>query len=298
MRQLLDAALRALGSLSSLGVVGRATYVIGLTIYTALCLPTTPVELAAGFVFPLREATTMSLLGKTFGNLLALLVGRWLLKPLVFNVLVRSVGNRVYQHVVSEMHQRPIQTMSILRAAPLPTPFKIYGLSILPAQLVPMRTYAVIAVVFNSCWSLIWALAGSSAQDAKHLGDSQKHAGLAVKLFFFVGLFGVLLQFARFAKAQLEPPESSSSELCVPSESLLEPSDSRETPVGRGGTAKRRFAKPAKAASTPPAVAAKDKKQMPRSAENRSRAPGTTPSSRKARSPSPASRSRGARSRS
>ena len=199
--------------LKSLGFAGRIGFVSSLTLYTALCLPTTPVELASGFVFPLWESTAMCVLGKTLGSMLALIIGRRLLKPIVSNLLVRSVGSAVYQHVISELKTRPIQTMSILRAAPLPTPFKIYGLSILPTELVPAWTYAFIAVCFNSCWSLVWSLAGSSAQDASGLADAKAKGGLYVKLFFLVGLFGMCVQFARFAKAQLQLPNASGDDL-------------------------------------------------------------------------------------
>ena len=39
--------------------------------------------------------------------------------------------------------------MSLLRAAPLPTPLKIYGLSLFPAELIPLTSYAGIAITFN-----------------------------------------------------------------------------------------------------------------------------------------------------
>ena len=39
--------------------------------------------------------------------------------------------------------------MSLLRAAPLPTPLKIYGLSLFPDELVSLWSYAGIAITFN-----------------------------------------------------------------------------------------------------------------------------------------------------
>lgn len=54
-----------------------------------------------------------------------------------------------HNHLLSELREHPIQTMSLLRAAPLPTPLKIYGLSLFPAELIPLTSYAGIAITFN-----------------------------------------------------------------------------------------------------------------------------------------------------
>ena len=54
-----------------------------------------------------------------------------------------------HNHLLRELREHPIQTMSLLRAAPLPTPLKIYGLSLFPAELIPLTSYAGIAITFN-----------------------------------------------------------------------------------------------------------------------------------------------------
>ena len=200
-------------SLAALGFIGYIYFILFLAVYTALLGPTTPVELAWGFHLRsnLLLSTVTCVLGKSLGNMLALLIGRWFLKPLMSDVLVRSIGSTVYQHIISELKLRPLQTMSILRAAPLPTPFKIYGLSILPTELVPAGTYACIAVVFNTCWSLVWCLGGSSMQDLADPSGASSGA-LVSKIVMLVGLFGMCVQFARFSKAQLQVPPEQASE--------------------------------------------------------------------------------------
>ena len=197
--------LEVFKGLNSLGFAGRVGYVCGLSVWTLLCLPTTPVELAAGLSFPLVTCTAMSATGKTIGSLLALLLGRRLLKPLIsrylaaeggggalhrsvlrvaswqghrpaawpprtnppgawLQVSVRGCGTTVqrmpnacdfarspprHRHLLRELREHPLQTMSLLRAAPLPTPLKIYGLSLFPAELIPLTSYAGIAITFN-----------------------------------------------------------------------------------------------------------------------------------------------------
>lgn len=129
-----------LQQLKGLGFLGHCVYVLLLSMWTMLCLPTTPVELAAGFIFPLVPSTAMSVAGKTAGSIGALLLGRRLVKPLISKLM--SSSSPLYSHLLRELRQRPIQTMSLLRGAPLPTPIKLYGLSMLPAELVPLSTFA------------------------------------------------------------------------------------------------------------------------------------------------------------
>ena len=62
-------------------------------------------------------------------------------------VIARSTPR--HRHLLRELREHPIQTMSLLRAAPLPTPLKIYGLSLFPAELIPLTSYAGIAITFN-----------------------------------------------------------------------------------------------------------------------------------------------------
>ena len=61
----------------------------------------------------------------------------------------RTLHTPRHNHLLRELREHPIQTMSLLRAAPLPTPLKIYGLSLFPAELIPLTSYAGIAITFN-----------------------------------------------------------------------------------------------------------------------------------------------------
>jgi len=212
---LATSSMSILESLKNLGFVGRVCYMLGLSIWVVFCGPTTPVELASGFVFrPVWMSTMMCTLGKTFGNLIAFVLGRRLLKPLVMRLLQKAESSRaVHNHLLSELRERPIQTMSIMRAAPLPTPFKLYGLCLFPAELVPIGTYAVIAFTFNTCWSVVWSLAGSSASSLQDVmsgkGGENSHAALLTQVLTLLVLFYALSQFARFAKAKMTPPANS-----------------------------------------------------------------------------------------
>ena len=83
--------------------------------------------------------------------------------------------------------------MSILRAAPMPTPFKIYGLCLFPEELVPISSYAVVALAINFAWSLVWSLTGSSASSLQEAvsgtgGGERSMAALVAKLFTVAAL--------------------------------------------------------------------------------------------------------------
>ena len=214
MQGLLTSVVMVLTSLKSMGPLGRLGYVLGLAVWTFCCLPTTPIELASGFIFPLWASTLLSVAGKTTGSVLALLLGRRFLKPLVSRLLERSGSNAghssaMHRHLVSELQKRPIQTMSILRAAPLPTPFKIYGLCMFQPELVPVNTYFVVALIINTAWSLVWSLTGSSASSLQEIteGRTDMSKGKLVAQGFAIASFLLAFgAFGRFAKAQMQPP--------------------------------------------------------------------------------------------
>ena len=150
----LNAIHIVLSTLQELGAAGRISYVLLLALYTALCLPTTPVELAAGFIFPLTTSTLLSMTGKTMGSVGALLLGRRLLRPLMIRLFHSSGSRPLRKHLLKELRERPLQTMSLMRAAPLPTPFKLYGLALLPEELVPVSSYAGVALTINTVRAL------------------------------------------------------------------------------------------------------------------------------------------------
>ena len=98
---IMTTGLEVLKGLNSLGLAGRVGYVCGLGVWTLLCLPTTPVELAAGVSFPLLSCCAMSAAGKTVGSLVALLLGRRLLRPFIARYLAdRGGGGALHSSVV------------------------------------------------------------------------------------------------------------------------------------------------------------------------------------------------------
>ena len=106
--------------LKSLGLIGKLGYGIGLSLWTLFCLPTTPIELAAGYIFPMVSSASISAVGKTAGNLAALVLGRRLLRPVLQRWLSRSDGGTLHQHLLRELRENPIQTSAFRPASPPP----------------------------------------------------------------------------------------------------------------------------------------------------------------------------------
>lgn len=149
--------------------------------------------------------------------------------------------------------------MSILRAAPLPTPFKLYGLSLFPAELVPWSTYAGIALTFNSLWSLVWVLTGSSAsnlQDALAAGGNSSVGALAGKLSGVFVLCASFAMFSRYAKRKLDVASGArpdADEPASPTQLPVAPPSTVAAAAGAGNgglrrSARRRSVSPARSA--------------------------------------------------
>lgn len=107
--------------LKSLGFVGKLGYGFSLGLWTLFCLPTTPIELAAGYIFPMVPSAFISAVGKTAGNLAALVLGRRLLRPLLQRWLSRSDSSTLHEHLLRELRENPIQTSAPLPPALTPT---------------------------------------------------------------------------------------------------------------------------------------------------------------------------------
>ena len=60
-----------------------------------------------------------------------------------------------------ELKQRPLQTLCVIRASPVPSALKSYGLGV--ATDVRLGHFALACVAINTPYSIGWAFAGSSA---------------------------------------------------------------------------------------------------------------------------------------
>jgi len=168
--------------------LGLVYYTLFLGAWTMCCLPTTPVEIAAGFTWSTASASAASSVGKTLGSCSAFAISRLLLLP----VLSRSSGgahgplrqrvrrgiDAFFSSLGSAIRTQPFWTVGLIRAAPLPIALKNYGLGLSPE--LPGSVFCLMTLLVNIPFSIAWALTGSSAsslQEAVQSGDAGSSSG-------------------------------------------------------------------------------------------------------------------------
>ncbi|KAL3911698.1 MAG: hypothetical protein SGPRY_008599 [Prymnesium sp.] len=114
------------------GRLGLMAYSAFLCFWTTLALPTTPLEMIAGFNFSLAGSTVAGMVGKTCGSVLAFVIGRSMLGPgkRLLNWFqgkppkaTRSPSS-VEIALEDALRKRPVQTIGMIRVAPLPSALK------------------------------------------------------------------------------------------------------------------------------------------------------------------------------
>ncbi|KAG8468319.1 hypothetical protein KFE25_013402 [Diacronema lutheri] len=216
---LLDAALRVFVFLQTQGRLGAVYYSAFLTAWTLCCLPTTPLEVAAGYTFTPALSIGASIVGKTTGSLVAFALGRALANRFSGGRRVVASANApatprgalgraraVLAHLQTALVSHPVQTIGMIRASPMPIALKNYGLAALPEHVVPSRTFCLVTVVVNVPYSVAWSLAGSSASSLQDAISGKARSGggtVALKVGALLALFAALTAFASRCQAEL-----------------------------------------------------------------------------------------------
>jgi uncharacterized membrane protein YdjX (TVP38/TMEM64 family) len=188
-----EVATRAIIFMQTQGRLGLVAYGGMLSLCTLCCLPTTPLEVAAGYLFPVAGSTAAGCVGKTIGCIAAFVVGRQLAGQLqLHRYMSKSFGPKIELM----LRKRPYQTIGMIRGAPMPGAIKNFGLSLFPPEVVPIQTFSLITLLMNLPFSLAWSLAGNSCNSLQEAmsggGNSAKTkqllAQLAVLVFVLVGM--------------------------------------------------------------------------------------------------------------
>lgn len=191
--------------------LGLVYYTLFLSAWTLCCLPTTPVEIAAGFTWPLGPASLASSIGKTLGSCTAFALSRLLLLPLMARSTQPERGptrkrlDAFFNHLGGFIRTRPWWTVGLIRAAPLPIALKNYGLGMMDGC--PGQVFALMTLAVNVPFSVAWALTGASAsslQEAVQSGGAGSSSGKLVSSVVSALVLFVCLGFAgRYCSDQL-----------------------------------------------------------------------------------------------
>ena len=79
-----------------------------------------------------------------------------------------------------ELKQRPLQTLCVIRASPVPSALKSYGLGV--ATDVRLGHFALACVAINTPYSIGWAFAGSSASSLQEASSAEAAQGVAARV--------------------------------------------------------------------------------------------------------------------
>lgn len=211
---MLDGVFHVFVFLQGKGLLGVWYYCVFLALWTLCCLPTTPLEIAAGFTFPTVHSVVASIIGKTAGSVITFSLARFFAGRFL-SVTPGGSGRlgRIRElawHLEAEMIARPVQTLAMVRASPMPIALKNYGLALLPARVVQLRTFVLMTFLVNVPYSIAWSLTGSSASslhEALNGKPGSDRSSLAQKVGLLLALFTGLALFARKATAGLASAE-------------------------------------------------------------------------------------------
>jgi len=216
---MLDVVFHMFVHLQGKGALGAGYYCGFLTLWTMCCLPTTPLEIAAGFTFSPACSIVASIIGKSAGSVVTFALARRFASRFLAvegACATRGGGGRLGRirelawHLEAAVIARPVQTLAMVRASPMPIALKNYGLALLPARVVQLPTFALITLVVNVPYSIAWSLTGSSAsslQEALNGKPGNARGALVPKVALLLALFAGLALFARKAAAELASAE-------------------------------------------------------------------------------------------
>lgn len=145
----------------SQGTIGELIFLFFMSLWSALCLPVTPFEIAAGYLFGFWKAFVIGATGKTIASAIAFFLVRIFRNCDIFGLSLVSQtvdSSHLIQGLKTATKKRPWQLLLLIRITIVPSAFKNYGLSMLPCS---FKQYIVTAFVGAIPFSLVWAQVGS-----------------------------------------------------------------------------------------------------------------------------------------
>lgn len=142
---------------NDLGSKGLIYYSMAFALWEIVVGVTTPVETAAGMAFGVKRGIIANACGKLGGALLAFLLGRFVLKEKVSQMLE---GNEMMSLVQESIQSNPIGVALIWRFSFLPEFVKNFGLAILPLKTI----HFLIAIILHGFpFTCLWTFIGAEA---------------------------------------------------------------------------------------------------------------------------------------
>jgi uncharacterized membrane protein YdjX (TVP38/TMEM64 family) len=145
---------------------------------TISCLPVSPFEIAAGYIFS-WEAMIIALPAKIIGSILSFIIGRIFWAELIRDALVRR---DFFQGLQSAFVHNEWKFMFLIRIMYLPQWAKNYGLSVLNVRIF---TFTVATTVVSAVFSVLFTYIGRTSED---IFEEIQDGGVLSVAVLFIGL--------------------------------------------------------------------------------------------------------------
>lgn len=213
-----------------------------MALWVVAFIPSTPLELALGFIFGVHTGYLVVLSGKVLGCGISFLLAR----TVAFGWAQRTFGQHRFLHAIDDAVRRaPLRTCLALRIALIPIALKNYGLALLSVRATHFFGSLIGWELLNS---VVLVYAGAIAGDLGSLlrGESPKSAGQMAAMAVGCGVTVlVMVSASRFATGALREAEAAAARAKLNGHHA-QPSPSRmSTPLKQVSPQRRR-------AQTPP----------------------------------------------
>uniref|UniRef100_A0A7S2WPG0 VTT domain-containing protein n=1 Tax=Mucochytrium quahogii TaxID=96639 RepID=A0A7S2WPG0_9STRA len=163
-----DVMFSAVTWIEEQGEMGQVYYVLFLALWVTALLPCSILEMVPGFLFGFSKGLIVSICGKSIGTVLSLLIGRYLLRDLIQEKLLKRYPMLVALERAVKLEGFPVLVM--IRCAYLPMLLKNYGLSCLDIPLFQIW----LASLFSALpFALLWTFLGSGSASLSEIFEGK-----------------------------------------------------------------------------------------------------------------------------
>eukprot|EP00301_Raphidiophrys_heterophryoidea_P005633 c12345_g1_i2.p1 GENE.c12345_g1_i2~~c12345_g1_i2.p1 ORF type:complete len:366 (+),score=88.08 c12345_g1_i2:104-1201(+) len=151
--------------------VGGLCFILVLTVWIVVCLPSTIPEVLCGFLFPLPWAICFGTVGKGLGNYISFLIARSISSSRVEECLQGSTF-AILRGLHTAMIAQPYKMCFLIRLVFIPISVKNYGMGLLPCT---HLQFIVTSIATGIPFTVLWCVIGQSADQVTQILDQNNN---------------------------------------------------------------------------------------------------------------------------
>jgi uncharacterized membrane protein YdjX (TVP38/TMEM64 family) len=148
-----------------LGFLGQLVFLMLYICGSLIAFPAIVLDLTLGYLYPINTALSICLIGNYTGHLLTYLLGGFIFKGTVLNLLKRSRYLRLFQYALQTQSWK---YLFLIRLIYLPAAFKNYGLAAMSAPFLAYMTTAILISGLSIMWHVLLGSKLNSLIEATH----------------------------------------------------------------------------------------------------------------------------------